>query len=203
MTQIRLSHFFKPCLPGKTRILKIPTMADRACLCLAKYALEPAHEATFARESYGFRTGRSAHNAQKHLFDNLNSRVKGIEKRVIELDIEKCFDRISHSSIMERLIAPTGIKLGIFRCLKAGVNPEFPEQGTAQGGVVSPLLANIALNGIEEIHQSVRYADDMVIILKPEDNALGNTRQNQPVPCRTWDEGKRKENQAGSHDRWV
>ena len=72
---------------------------------------------------------------------------------------------------MERLIAPSGIKLGIFRCLKAGVNPEYPEQGTPQGGVVSPLLANIALNGIEDIHQSVRYADDMVIILKPKDNA--------------------------------
>jgi RNA-directed DNA polymerase len=83
----------------------------------------------------------------------------------------KCFDRISHKSIMERLIAPSGIKLGIFRCLKAGVNPEFPEQGTPQGGVVSLLLANIALNGIEDIHQSVRYADDMVIILKPKDNA--------------------------------
>jgi len=72
---------------------------------------------------------------------------------------------------MERLTAPPGIKLGIFRCLKAGVNPEYPEQGTPQGGVVSPLLANIALNGIEDIHQSVRYADDMVIILKPNDNA--------------------------------
>ena len=72
---------------------------------------------------------------------------------------------------MERLIAPRGLKLGIFRCLKSGVNPEYPEQGTPQGGVVSPLLANIALNGIEEIHQSVRYADDMVIILKPKDNA--------------------------------
>lgn len=72
---------------------------------------------------------------------------------------------------MVRLIAPRGLKLGIFRCLKAGVNPEYPEQGTPQGGVVSPLLANIALNGIEEIHQSVRYADDMIIILKPKDDA--------------------------------
>jgi len=71
---------------------------------------------------------------------------------------------------MEQLIAPLGIKLGIFRCLKSGVNPEFPEQGTPQGGVVSPLLANIALNGIEDIHQSVRYADDMILILKPEDD---------------------------------
>lgn len=72
---------------------------------------------------------------------------------------------------MENLIAPAGLKLGIFRCLKAGTNVGFPEQGTPQGGVVSPLLANIALNGIEAIHQSLRYADDMVFILKPEDNA--------------------------------
>jgi retron-type reverse transcriptase len=57
------------------------------------------------------------------------------------------------------------------RCLKAGVNPEFPEQGTPQGGVVSPLLANIALNGIENIHYSVRYADDLVFLLKPQDKA--------------------------------
>ena len=136
---------------GKTRILKVPTIADRAWQCLVKYALEPAHEATFHARSYGFRTGRSAHDAQKILFLNLSSKQNGIEKRVIELDIEKCFDRISHSSIMERLIAPLGIKTGIFRCLKAGVNPELPEQGTPQGGVVSPLLANIALNGIEDI----------------------------------------------------
>ncbi|NEQ62921.1 MAG: RNA-dependent DNA polymerase, partial [Moorea sp. SIO4A1] len=73
--------------------------------------------------------------------------------------------------IMDRLIAPASLKTGIFRCLKAGVDLEFPEQGTPQGGVVSPLLANIALDGIEDIHPSVRYADDMVIFLKPKDNA--------------------------------
>ncbi|MEH2349426.1 MAG: reverse transcriptase domain-containing protein [Nostoc sp.] len=177
---------------GTTRILKIPTISDRAWQCLAKYALEPAHEATFHARSYGFRTGRSAHDAQRYIFNNLNSSSNGIEKRVIELDIEKCFDRINHSVIMDELISPKGLKLGIFRCLKAGVNPEFPEQGTPQGGVVSPLLANIALNGIESIHRhherrgfritaktsasniiepSIRYADDMVIILRPEDNA--------------------------------
>lgn len=120
---------------GKPRILKVPTIADRAWQCLVKYAPEPAHEATFHSSSYGFRAGRAAQDAQKFLFDNLRSKSNGIEKRVIELDIEKCFDRISHKSIMERLIAPSGIKLGIFRCLKAGVNPEFTEQGTPQGGV--------------------------------------------------------------------
>jgi RNA-directed DNA polymerase len=167
---------------GTTRMLKVPTMADRAWQCLAKYALEPAHEATFHARSYGFRTGRSAHDAQKILFSNLNSKAKGIDKRVIELDIEKCFDRINHSAIMDNLIAPAGLKLGIFRCLKAGTNIGFPDQGTPQGGVVSPLLANIALNGIEKIHHykdkwgdsyepSIRYADDMVIILRPTDDA--------------------------------
>ncbi|WP_365975517.1 reverse transcriptase domain-containing protein [Moorena sp. SIO4G3] len=92
-------------------------------------------------------------------------------KKIIELDIEKCFDRISHSCIMERLIAPSKVKTGIFRCLKSGVSVQFPEQGTPQGGVISPLLANVALNGIEDVHTSLRYADDMVFILKPKDDA--------------------------------
>jgi RNA-directed DNA polymerase len=178
---------------GTMRILKVPTIADRAWQCLAKYALEPAHEATFHAYSYGFRTGRSAHDAQKILQLNLRSDRNGINKRVIELDIEKCFDRINHSAIMDNLIAPSGLKLGIFRCLKAGINIGFPDQGTPQGGVVSPLLANIALNGIESIHRyhkckgrrittktilsdiiesSIRYADDMVIVLRPEDDAI-------------------------------
>ncbi|WP_353813128.1 reverse transcriptase domain-containing protein [Moorena sp. SIO1G6] len=152
-------------------MLKVPTIQDRAWQCLAKYALEPAHEATFSADSYGFRTGRCAQDAQKRLFLHLKSNSNGITKRVIELDIKKCFDRISHSSIMDRLLAPASLKMGIFRCLKAGINPEFPEQGTPQGGVVSPLLANIALDGIENIHSSIRYADDMVFILKPKDNA--------------------------------
>ena len=156
---------------GTKRILKVPTISDRAWQCLAKYALEPAHEATFHARSYGFRTGRSTHDAQRLLFNNLRSYCNGIEKRIIELDIKKCFDRISHTSIMENLIAPSGLKLGIFRCLKAGTNVGFPMQGTPQGGVASPLLANIALNGIEQIHYSIRYADDMVFILKPQDDA--------------------------------
>jgi group II intron reverse transcriptase/maturase len=166
---------------GLTRILKVPTIADRAWQCLVKFAMEPAHEATFHARSYGFRSGRATHDAQKVLQINLRSNANGKEKRILELDIEKCFDRISHTSIMERLIAPLGIKTGIYRCLKSGVNPEYSSQGTPQGGVVSPLLANIALNGIESIHRyltkgrlvepTIRYADDMVVILRPQDDA--------------------------------
>ena len=178
----RLREIPIPKKNGFTRILKVPTIADRAWQCLAKYALEPAHEATFHAQSYGFRTGRSAHDAQRLLYNKLNSSCNGINKRILEIDIEKCFDRINHNAIMDKLIAPRELKQGIFRCLKAGTNPEFPEQGTPQGGVVSPLLANIALNGIEEltsykstsgyyVQSAIRYADDMVIILRPQDDA--------------------------------
>ena len=166
---------------GTKRILKVPTIADRAWQCLVKYALEPAHEATFHARSYGFRPGRSTHDAQKVLFYQLRSSCDGTKKRVLELDVEKCFDRISHKAILERVIAPEFIISGLRRCLKSGNNPEFPEQGTPQGGVVSPLLANIALNGIEKIGEyrqsgeivskCIRYADDMVFILKPKDSA--------------------------------
>jgi retron-type reverse transcriptase len=72
---------------------------------------------------------------------------------------------------MNQLILPQTGKQDIFRCIKAGMNPEFPEQGTPQGGVVSPLLANIALNSIESLGRGIRYADDCVFILKPQDNA--------------------------------
>ena len=167
---------------GSKRLLKIPTIADRAWQCLVKYALEPAHEATFHARSYGFRPGRSTHDAQKILFTQLRSCSHGINKRVLEVDIEKCFDRINHTAILNRVIAPKFVINGLRRCMKSGVNPKFPNQGTPQGGVISPLLANIALNGIEKIGEyqeqgylyqnCVRYADDMLFILKPKDNAV-------------------------------
>ncbi len=96
---------------------------------------------------------------------------------------------------MSELIAPKSIKIGIFRCLKSGVNPEFPDQGTPQGGVVSPLLANIALNGIESLlkgskrdkriaNPCVRYADDMVV--RPERRTVEwETLKTSPGKCPT------------------
>lgn len=122
---------------GKVRMLSVPTIIDRIWQCLIKYTLEPAHEATFHERSYGFRPGRSAHDAQKMIFLQLKGTNSGSNKRkrIIELDIKKCFDRISHETIMTRLIAPKEIKQGIFLSLKVGINPEFPEQGTPQGGV--------------------------------------------------------------------
>jgi RNA-directed DNA polymerase len=150
---------------GKVRTLKIPTIADRAWQCLIKQVLEPAHEAAFHERSYGFRPGRSTHDAQKYLFLNLNSRVSGQNKKVLELDIEKCFDQMNHQTILDNIIGPVCLKKSLVYCLKMG--PRLPRTRYPSG---CPLLANIALNGIEAIHPSVRYADHMIYILKPKHN---------------------------------
>jgi retron-type reverse transcriptase len=89
---------------GSTRTLKVPTIADRAWQCVAKLTLEPAHEATFHARSYGFRTGRSAHDAQKFLFSNLSSKVNGSTKRVLELD-DEILDKI------QRFLAERGLNI--------------------------------------------------------------------------------------------
>lgn len=91
-------------------MLKIPTIADRAWQCLVKLALEPAHEAWFHERSYGFRPGRGTQDAQKFLFLNLNSSSKGHDKRIIKLDIEKCFDRIKCQTVLNKRIAPQWVK---------------------------------------------------------------------------------------------
>lgn len=161
---------------GTQRKLGIPTIRDRAYQCLLKYALEPAAEATFHCNSYGFRPGRGAHDVQKRLFIALNSQGKGISKTILEMDIEKCFDRISHEIIMSNVQLPKAAQRGLRRAIKAGVRGEFPTstEGTPQGGVISPLLANIALNGIEDCHRMpkwitcLRYADDLVFIFKTQ-----------------------------------
>jgi RNA-directed DNA polymerase len=183
-----LKRVYIPKADGTKRGLGIPTISDRAYQCFLKYVLEPAAEATFNARSYGFRPGRSCHDVQKLIFDNLNSLKKGISKRILELDIEKCFDKIDHKFLMQSVQLPKTAKQGIFRAIKAGVRGEFPssESGTPQGGVISPLLANIVLNGLENVGHEIRfkrlsrvqtdaingfrYADDVVFILKPEDD---------------------------------
>jgi RNA-directed DNA polymerase len=126
-----------PKADGSKRGLGIPTISDRAYQCFIKYALEPAAEAKFNAHSYGFRPGRSCHDVQSGLFHNLRSMSNGVDKRILELDIEKCFDRIEHTFLMQSIQLPQAAKQGIFRAIKAGVKGEFPtsETGTPQGGV--------------------------------------------------------------------
>ena len=76
----------------------------------------------------------ATHDAQKILFLKLKSDRNGKDKQILEIDIAKCFDRISHKAILDRVIAPDFIIGGLQRCLKSGINPQFPNQGTPQGG---------------------------------------------------------------------
>ncbi len=92
-----LRRVYIPKADGTKRGLGLPTISDRAYQCLLKYALEPAAEAQFNARSYGFRPGRGCHDVQRQVFNNLNGgSAKGISKRILELDIEKCFDKIDH-----------------------------------------------------------------------------------------------------------
>jgi RNA-directed DNA polymerase len=159
--------------PGKAekRPLGIPTMADRARQALLKLALEPEWEAKFEPNSYGFRPGRSAHDAIEAIFKSICVKPKYI----LDADIAQCFDRISHPALLTMLNAPPTIRRLVKAWLKAGVMESqqwFPtNEGTPQGGVISPLLANIALHGMEtQVRQVnprarlIRYADDFVIL---------------------------------------
>jgi len=149
---------------------------------LLKYAAEPAYEATAGERSYGFRLGRSTHDAQKYIFLNLCSHKNGKNKVILETDISKCFDKISHKAMLDGVVLPKEAKKGLKLAIRAGVKGEYPSsiEGTPQGGVISPLLANIALDGFENLGSNqwekgrkralirgIRYADDAIFICKP------------------------------------
>ena len=177
---------------GKLRRLGIPTVADRVVQAALKLVLEPLFEADFKPFSYGFRPNRRAHDAiaEIHLFGSKGYRW------VLDADIEACFDRIDHTSLMGRVRGRVKDKqvLSVVRAfLKAGImtglgEVEDTDTGTPQGGILSPLLANIALSVLDEHFDSqwrswskehratrrrhglgtwriVRYADDFVVLV--------------------------------------
>jgi RNA-directed DNA polymerase len=171
--------------PGKDELrpLGIPNLIDRAHQALLVLILEPQWEAHFSDRQYGFRKGRGPHDAigfiQRHL-------RKAGPKWVLEIDIEKFFDKIDQEELLRRLDAPPTIIEAVKRTLRAGVLAEGERtdtpEGTPQGGPLSPLLANIALAGLEahlehEFRQHyagritalgmptlIVYADDAVVL---------------------------------------
>lgn len=181
---------------GKLRKLGIPTIADRVVQASLKLVLEPIFEADFKPCSYGFRPNRRAQDAITEIH-YLNSGPRAY-RWVLECDIKACFDEISHTALMERLRARIKDKrvCGLVRAfLKSGVLTELGDRedtytGTPQGGILSPLLANIALSALDDYfgqqwrqsmssdyqrakrrrhgkanYRIVRYADDFVVMV--------------------------------------
>jgi RNA-directed DNA polymerase len=179
---IRRVYIPKTSNPNERRPLGIPTMRDRAEQALVKLALEPEWEARFEPNSYGFRPGRCPQDAIEAIFNHI--RLK--PKYVLEADIEKCFDKINQKALLAKLNSITPINRQVRGWLKAGIfeNGEItaPEAGTPQGGVISPLLANIALHGLETALAEafpkrgqpviIRFADDFVILCEDLDRLL-------------------------------
>jgi len=182
---------------GNKRRLGIPTIKDRVVQMALKLVLEPIFESGFYPSSYGYRPGRRAHDAIAEIVHFAH--VPSDYEWVIEADIEACFDRLAHSQILGEVRRRIGDKrvLGLVRSfLKAGVMTETGRlertvTGTPQGGIVSPLLANIALSALDRSYQDdwqemsrytgrrqylrsrghptyrlVRFADDLVVLVK-------------------------------------
>lgn len=186
--------------PGRKerRPLGIPSIEDRAKQMLVKLALEPEWEAKFEPNSYGFRPGRSCHDAIRAIYLSL----RGKKSYVLDADINKCFDMIDHTKLLTKINTTSTLEKQIKSWLKADILTGFKNQikieesesGTPQGGIISPLLMNIALHGMEtDIKEYYvrnlykgnknipirdrlkqvgvyRYADDFVITIKQHED---------------------------------
>ena len=186
---VRRKHIPKAGSPGETRPLGIPTLEDKVLQRAVAMLLEPIYETDFSGHSYGFRRGRSAHQALEALRQETWSKGGGW---ILELDIRKFFDEIDHAHLMTFLklrVRDSAVLRVIGKWLNAGVMEDgsisYPESGSPQGGVISPLLANVYLHYVldswfrKEVQprmhgraELIRFADDAVLSFSKESDAL-------------------------------
>jgi RNA-directed DNA polymerase len=167
---------------SKLRPLGIPVMMDRCHQARVRNALEPEWEARFEPRSYGFRPGRGCHDAIESIYKTLKSKTAK-RQWILDADLAAAFDRIDHAHLMS-MIGPFPARAMVHNWLKAGVfepGKGFAptDEGTPQGGVISPLLLNVALHGLEEA-AGVRY--------RLSGKSAGDTMPGSPVVIRYADD---------------
>ena len=176
---VRRVHIPKPGRPGETRPLGIPTVRDRVVQGAVRSVLEPIFEAGFAEHSYGFRPGRGPKDALRRVRQLLQEGYL----HVVDADLKSYFDTIPHDALLDRVrekVTDGSVLALVSMFLKAGVmdgtTTTEPGEGTPQGGVISPLLANIYLDSLDHLvvrrgWQMVRFADDFVILCRTAEEA--------------------------------
>lgn len=159
---------------GGERMLGIPTVVDRLIQQALLQALQPAWDASFSDHSYGFRPGRSAHDALRRA----QTYIQGGRRWVVDIDLERFFDEVNHDILMARIAARVSDwrVLRVIRAyLRAGIMSDGVamerHKGTPQGGPLSPLLANLLLDEVDKTleasgHAFVRYADDCNVYVR-------------------------------------
>ncbi len=153
--------------PGQDRPISIPTIRNRVAQAIVKNALEPCWEAQFEPNSYGFRPERSIHDAIERCWHYLKG--KSLRSWILDADLKSAFDKLSHEHILE-VVGPVPGRQLLRAWLKAGyVEADFfhtTDSGTPQGGIISPLLLNVALHGLQQklspTYGCVVYADDLI-----------------------------------------
>jgi RNA-directed DNA polymerase len=189
---IRRAYIPKTDGSGKMRELGIPEVEDRVVQAAVVRLIEPIFEAKFLGCSHGFRPGRSAH----HALAEVERAIGGDRPWVVDADIRNCFGSIPHEPLMEQVAAEVsdGKLLDLVRgFVKADIVEELsrwtPEQGTPQGAVLSPLLANIYLHEFDRQMteagcEVVRYADDFVVLCRSEEEAQAARKTAEEVLAR-------------------
>lgn len=137
---------------GSSFILRVPTISDRAWCFLINLAIEPAHQAVFNARLFRFGSVFFLHKLQKVIFLNLGKFSFGIQKRVLVIEFFEYLEFFNLNKLLAMVICPRSIKIGVFRLLHLGFQPGFSLDND-----FSHLLINILLNGIESLHNGVRY----------------------------------------------